>query len=252
MKDETRARGAGSDGPGETYPDDTPGGHDGSALPAGLRFTMLPIGCLSDRRLRRQDIVTLATLASFRNAQTGACFPSHAQIAARCGYNPSTVRKALARLREYGYVDWLHFDRYGGGWGHNDYSIFYPENIDTTIDTTNDETGSATVEQGVAPQWDNRLLHSGTPVSATVAHTPAPQWDDKQTMVQTLVSDLPSDDLQITDDREKTRGRGVGKTPKKKLTQEQQQERDEEERQRQLAAFDGRYGLSSGESRHAS
>ena len=50
--------------------------------------------------------ITLMTIYSHRNSQTGLCFPSLSTIAEETGVNVRTIKRHLTSLKENGFLDW--------------------------------------------------------------------------------------------------------------------------------------------------
>ncbi len=50
--------------------------------------------------------ITLMTIYSHRNNQTGLCFPSVSTIAKETGVNARTINRHLVSLKEKGFLDW--------------------------------------------------------------------------------------------------------------------------------------------------
>jgi hypothetical protein len=68
-------------------------------------FGMVPARAFSDRDLKESDLRVLGALCSFRNAETGDCYPYVRSIAQRAGLGTSSTREALRRLKRFGYID---------------------------------------------------------------------------------------------------------------------------------------------------
>src|SRR4051794_14393605 len=69
-------------------------------------FSMVPTGAWSDPRLLESDLRVLGALCSFYNPEAQACWPSHRAIQKRTPLSIGTVKNALNRLRDLGYIDW--------------------------------------------------------------------------------------------------------------------------------------------------
>jgi hypothetical protein len=70
---------------------------------ADLVFARLPLDLLSDRLLLPIDKVIGGILADFASPRS-TCWPVNRTIAARAGCSPATVRRALARLEDLGWI----------------------------------------------------------------------------------------------------------------------------------------------------
>ena len=85
--------------------------------PVRMQWAKLGAQAIADHRLSEKDLRVLAALALFRNEPSGKCYPSHEDLAAATRLSPSTVKRTLVRLREFGHVDWRHYPKPGGGYG---------------------------------------------------------------------------------------------------------------------------------------
>ncbi|MCC2978900.1 helix-turn-helix domain-containing protein [Sphingomonas sp. IC4-52] len=61
----------------------------------------------ADRRLRRTDLTVLKALLAFLDFKTGKLFPAHETIAEKAGCHLNTVKAALKRLNNHGFIDWV-------------------------------------------------------------------------------------------------------------------------------------------------
>ena len=64
------------------------------------------IGVLAESELSSSARLVAVMLMYHVNRKTGFCFPSVATLAADCGCQPATVKKALSELRESGFITW--------------------------------------------------------------------------------------------------------------------------------------------------
>jgi DNA-binding transcriptional MocR family regulator len=67
------------------------------------KFMLIPDEMLGDSRLRPLDMVVYAALDSFVDSD-GEAWPSIPTIARRCNVSPATVKRALSRLENAGYI----------------------------------------------------------------------------------------------------------------------------------------------------
>jgi Helix-turn-helix domain len=86
-------------------------------------FSMVPTIAWGDDRLLESDLRVLGALCSHWNSDDGFCYPSHRTLAGESGRSLPTVKRALIRLRELGYVDWTGNARSNGGRSVNSYYI---------------------------------------------------------------------------------------------------------------------------------
>ncbi|MFM9941755.1 MAG: helix-turn-helix domain-containing protein [Hyphomicrobiaceae bacterium] len=82
------------------------------------------MGAVTDRRLRRSGPLGLfAVLLSYRNGQTGECFPAYATIAKLLNCSVSGISRQLAELRKYGIVKRTRRVTRRGRWTSNLYYL---------------------------------------------------------------------------------------------------------------------------------
>jgi hypothetical protein len=86
-------------------------------------FSMVPSIAWGDTRLLESDLRVLGALCSHWNSDDGYCYPSHRTLTVESGRCPSTVKNALGRLRDLGYVFWTGNASKGGARLSNTYEI---------------------------------------------------------------------------------------------------------------------------------
>jgi DNA-binding MarR family transcriptional regulator len=75
----------------------------GTQYHTGVPFAALPHDIAADPRLSPTDLRVLAALFYFARADA-SCWPSDEALAARVHRHPGTVRRALRRLEDLGYI----------------------------------------------------------------------------------------------------------------------------------------------------
>ncbi len=88
-------------------------------------FVAVPHAVVRDPRLSSSDKVVFLALCARADNSTGRCWAGHKRLAADVGVSVGTVKSALDRLRELGYVDWISRRRADGGKSSNLYTINY-------------------------------------------------------------------------------------------------------------------------------
>ena len=88
-------------------------------------FAMVPARCFTDRNLKYMHMALLGLIASYRNRDTGWCYPSLSTLSEDLGLSPnsgpSQVSKAIKVLKDLRYIDVIH----GGGEQSSQYRIIY-------------------------------------------------------------------------------------------------------------------------------
>lgn len=88
-------------------------------------FAMVPARCFTDRNLKYMHMALLGLIASYRNRDTGWCYPSLSTLAEDLGLSPSSgpsqVSKAIKVLKDLRYIDVIH----GGGEQSSQYRVIY-------------------------------------------------------------------------------------------------------------------------------
>lgn len=85
-------------------------------------FAMIPNWMVRDTTISGHAKLVYMALTS-RTSRNNASWPSHALIAKECGVSVTTVKNALAELRELGLVTWSKRVRDDGGATSNMYYI---------------------------------------------------------------------------------------------------------------------------------
>jgi hypothetical protein len=89
-------------------------------------FALAPIAPLRDKRLGDcSSFHVLVALASYRNHKTKLCCPTLDQLAADLGIHRTTVQYHIDKLVEARYVGVERLTRKGGGFGSNQYWIYF-------------------------------------------------------------------------------------------------------------------------------
>ena len=71
----------------------------------GPKYSIIPARALDDPRLKPADIVVLALLCTYANSKSNICWVSDDTLAKRRGVDVSVIRKSMARLKRYGYIE---------------------------------------------------------------------------------------------------------------------------------------------------
>ena len=102
------------------------------------------IGVLAESELSTSARLVAVMLMYHVNLKNGLCYPSISTLALECGCQPTTIKKALTELREFGFVEWEtkllprtstrvnHYNLLFANWSEND------QWNDHTIDQSND------------------------------------------------------------------------------------------------------------------
>ena len=64
------------------------------------------IGVLAESELSTSARLVAVMLMYHVNLKNGLCYPSISTLALECGCQPTTIKKALTELREFGFVEW--------------------------------------------------------------------------------------------------------------------------------------------------
>ena len=64
------------------------------------------IGVLAESELSTSARLVAVMLMYHVNLKNGLCYPSISTLALECGCQPTTIKKALSELRDFGFVEW--------------------------------------------------------------------------------------------------------------------------------------------------
>lgn len=68
-------------------------------------FVWVTKSAMKDRRLKASDKSVYAVLCMYADNQTMDCFPSRDTIMREAGVSDNTLRKCIAKLKDFGYID---------------------------------------------------------------------------------------------------------------------------------------------------
>lgn len=107
------------------------------------------IGVLAESELSSSARLVAVMLIYHVNRKTGFCFPSVATLAADCGCQPATVKKALSELRECGFITWetKQIPKSSTRANHYNLSFAHWSNIDQCNDQSNDRSNDQLNDQ---------------------------------------------------------------------------------------------------------
>ena len=86
-----------------------PSSQSGTTREVDAMRQLLPIqsiGVLAESELSTSARLVAVMLMYHVNLKNGLCYPSISTLALECGCQPTTIKKAITELREFGFVEW--------------------------------------------------------------------------------------------------------------------------------------------------
>lgn len=109
------------------------------------------IGVLAESDLSQSARLVAVMLLYHVNRRTGMCYPSLATLASACGVSPTTVKSAIAELRDAGFISWESIVPKNSKSKVNHYNLLFPmwSESDQLTDHIADQSVDQTTDQSV-------------------------------------------------------------------------------------------------------